>query len=1702
MQKIRQCLFLSIFLIPFILNANHIDTNGPIFDNPPQDIFVECDNVPTAPIVTATSTCSGYVDVTFNESINPMACPSWYEVIRTWTATDTCMVSITHTQVVTVNDTQEPYLSGVLPDVIVSCNNIPDVVMPYASDNCDANASITFTEYNLPNGACPAIYDIVREWTATDNCGNQMTATRVITVEDVEAPILENVPGDMTVNCDAIPAAGTVTAIDCDPNVTITLTEDSDQGQGACFHTYSLSRTWTAIDVCGNVTTATQVIYVEDVDNPVFAFIPNNITLSCGDSIPLPATVTATDNCSATVVTFNETSTGTCPDPHLIIREWVATDECGNMLTASQVITIDSAGPPPCNMYANITIDSMYNGFPVSCAGATDGTISAYAQMGTPPYTHVWNTGDSIAYLLNVSAGYYEVTVTDAAGCMFIDSIYLNEPSAVFATANSLPASTPTAADGEVSVVATGGVTPYNFSWNNGATTDVVPNVPSGPYDVSVFDANGCFTSATTFVEVDSSNTCNNLVTTIVNFIEPTCFGNYDGLIMAMATGGVEPYTYNWSNGMTGQDIFNLPAGTYDVVVTDSIGCTATAYIDLLEPAPIYINSGSTPASSPTTANGTAAVQATGGMGGFSYNWDNGMTGDTIVGLLPGWYVYTVIDNNGCLITDSVEVMVDQNCNGFYLNMSITTDYNGYPISCAGSNDGGTDAFAQGGTSPYTYVWNTGDSTSTLSNLPAGDYVITVTDAAGCVIVDSIFLMDPPAIIANTSSLPASSPTASDGQLDVVATGGAMPYTYYWNNGFTSPTVSGVPAGYYDVTVTDLYGCTAVSTVVVDFDTVSCNGFYAYTNILQEILCEGDLGMVEAMANGGPAPYTYNWTTGDTSQLVYGLPQGAYEVTVTAANGCTATNVVDLINVSPLIGYTGSWPTTTLQSSDGMAASQPYGGMPPYTYNWDNGAVSDSLFGLPMGQYFVTVTDANGCTVSDMVEVLGPDCSSLTATTNIIQEISCAGDADGIIEAIATGGFPPYNYNWNNGMSTPMLTNVYAGFYEVVITDSIGCSVVHSVYMMEPTPVHVLVNTIPESANGQADGAAFAIGVGGTSPYGFYWDGATGDSLTNLTAGQYPVTVVDAAGCIDTAVAIVGSNDPGCLLTVTTVVTSDYNGYPISCNDATDGSVTAMAGSGTAPYTFNWDNGATTATATNIGMGTYNVTVTDANGCTAWSEITLAPPSSVVGIVQTAGQTSAGVNDGIAVVTASGGTGNYTYLWDDPSSSTTNAAVGLAPGVYMVTVTDDNGCMFITTCIVDAIDPDTDGDGFVNSVDNCPTMFNPGQEDSNNDGTGDVCTCDENVAPLVNTPGIHQSAYASLSADSVWTNYCTEGGELLLSLALDGTGAVIPQTEVRLEVGTETVSYYGDSIGFVVNGVGGVFLNRNWDVQPDVQPTSNVGVRYYFHQSDFDELNNVLAGNNASLIPSVTDMQFFKVTNPALGIFPPLPTIPQGDLKLISNGTTPGLNRWAHGSHGPVDHYAQYEVSSFSGGGGGGAEGGGALPVDLIYFNGQLDGRDALLKWGTASEENNLGFEIQRFQSDNQWKTIGFVAGQGTTAEVNTYDFRDLSIGVGSNYYRLKQVDVDGQFEHSQVVVVELGKIDTNVMVYPNPALDKISVVDVLLGKVKIYDAYGNLVKNLVIDQPTQTIDISNLKDGMYFMEVDEGSSKRKTSRFYKSSTN
>ncbi|MBK7030669.1 MAG: hypothetical protein IPH45_16320 [Bacteroidales bacterium] len=281
---------------------------------------------------------------------------------RTWKAVDNCGNEATASQIITVQDVTDPVLT-VPEDITVECSAIPALgtAVVTATDNCDTEVTITFEGETQTPGACPDAYTLTRTWKAVDNCGNEATASQIITVQDVTDPVLM-VPEDITVECSAIPALGTavVTATDnCDTEVTITF-EGETQTPGACPDAYTLTRTWKAVDNCGNEATASQIITVQDVTDPVLT-VPEDITVECS-AIPALGTeiVTATDNCDTEVtITFEgETQTpGACPDAYTITRTWKAVDNCGNEAIASQIITVQDVTDPVLTVPEDITVE-------------------------------------------------------------------------------------------------------------------------------------------------------------------------------------------------------------------------------------------------------------------------------------------------------------------------------------------------------------------------------------------------------------------------------------------------------------------------------------------------------------------------------------------------------------------------------------------------------------------------------------------------------------------------------------------------------------------------------------------------------------------------------------------------------------------------------------------------------------------------------------------------------------------------------------------------------------------------------------------------------------------------------------------------------------------------------------------------------------------------------------------------------------------------------------------------------------------------------------------------------------------------------------------------------------------------------------------------------------------------------------------------
>jgi hypothetical protein len=386
------------------------------------------------------------------------------------------------------------------------------------------------------------------------------------------------------------------------------------------------------------------------------------------------------------------------------------------------------------------------------------------------------------------------------------------------------------------------------------------------------------------------------------------------------------------------------------------------------------------------------------------------------------------------------------------------------------------------------------------------------------------------------------------------------------------------------------------------------------------------------------------------------------------------------------------------------------------------------------------------------------------------------------------------------------------------------------------------------------------------------------------------------------------------------------------------------------------------------------------------------------------------------------------------------------------------------------------------------------------DLTGD-CSSTNTLPTTASTT--YTAYYTSIDANG-WTNYCTVGEELLLSLKIGSSGAVVSASEVRLKLGASTTySYVGNDGGMIsTNDKGYVMIDRRWDVNPTTQPTSgNVGVKYYFTNSEYTALASALSTHNSSAagypstLSAVGDVDLYKSTSGSAFADPH--TV---NGLIIANGSTPSATIWNRTLHGTADHSAEFEVTSFSGGGGGGGGGGGTgaaeLPVEFIHFDAQAAANHtADLHWATASEIDNSHFVIERSYDGEHFEEVARVEGNGNSSEVLHYAYPDMSIAKGTQvaFYRLHQFDYNGASEYSDVRKVSFGMNNLDkpsIAIYPNPFTSDVYInVSTLSGAkaiIRVANLSGQqlLERSLNTTQSIEKVDLSSLPKGIYFVHV------------------
>ena len=1066
--------------------------------------------------------------------------------------------------------------------------------------------------------------------------------------------------------------------------------------------------TVTATDANG--CTATDTVQIDE-PTVVFATVNLDSNVSCNGGND--GSLTASGSGGTPGYTFlwnNGTTTATASG--LIAGLYTVTVTDANGCTNSDTLTITE----PDVLVASTTVDTN-----VSCNGGNNGSATASAVGGTTTYSFVWTTGATTATATNLTAGTYTVTVTDANSCTDTETVTITEPVVLSITStviNNVLCNGETT--GSAFSTATGGTTPYTFSWSNGTVNDTAM-LAAGTWSAYVTDTNGCIDSTTvTITESDS------LLIVLDSIDDVSCNGLSDGAITLHATGGTTTYSYSWSNGATTASIAGVPADTYSLTVTDANGCQTIFSDTVSEPDTISNFFIKSDVSCNSGNDGYLIVNPSGGTPGYTSLWNTGATTDSIGGLVIGQYTVTVTDANGCQksFTDSIS-QPDSLLASIILEDSAL---------CAGDSSGMAVAMATGGTTPYTYSWPAGFTASndTLSGLPAGTYMVTITDDNGC--MDSaLATINQPAVLALTidSTDDVTCEGGNDGFALISAAGGTTPYSYSWPNGGTNASNGTLTGGSHTVTVTDANGC-------LDTITVTLGETYP----LPVVNLGADTIVCGAVYNlGAGAATTYLWSTGDTTQSILVDTSNYYSVIAGDTNGCQNSDTV-LVIFNPLLSYTVDSDSSDCGLSTGSAEITNLTGGGNYSVNWSNGQTSGLIANnLSSGNYMVTVTDQNGCmeTQGFSVYSLGGFTSSVSVT-----DPTCNGGTDGSAVATATGGLAPYSYEWPNGTLSDTVTGLGAGTYLVTIEDANGCLGVDTAIIGDPDSIVVFATTAANATCGDSNGTGLVTAVMPTGTYTYQWsDGLAQTTIgaDSLAAGIYTVTATSVDGCTGVAQIIV-TNTPSASLATTTI--------NANCSNELIGTGSAIVtATGTAPFDYSWSNGDTTDTVNGLVSGIYYVSVSDSSGCVniatvsidynniapsidlgadveicgniygigvgagyanyAWS--TLDSTSSIlvttsntytvivtdsVGcsaidsvaidftdpltISSTITDADCGSSNGAISVTVANGSGNYTYLWN--TGDTTSSLSGLAAGTYVISVSDTTICDIVDTIVV------------------------------------------------------------------------------------------------------------------------------------------------------------------------------------------------------------------------------------------------------------------------------------------------------------------------------------------------------------------------------------------------------------------------------------
>ncbi|GAB4453976.1 MAG: hypothetical protein OHK0036_17290 [Bacteroidia bacterium] len=816
----------------------------------------------------------------------------------------------------------------------------------------------------------------------------------------------------------------------------------------------------------------------------------------------------------------------------------------------------------------------------VNCSGCTIGCTFPPGCSVTVTYWANYATGTVAPAPPN-----YPIRITDATG----STIQINSAASI-TPCTSCPTIviTPTVQNalcnggtGSASVSASGGTAPYTYTWMPGSLTGSVQSnlSPSTIYTITAKDNNGCTGTVTLSISQPSP------MTTTFTTQNATCTAS-NGNCTVTVSGGTAPYSYTWNpTGGNSNIANNLSAGIYSVIIKDANNCTITATTSI-SASTVVINTSVNIQNASCSTPGSATVTPSGGTGPYNYTWiPTGGNNSVAVNLSIGNYTVNITDNYGCSTFTTLTV------GGTGIAVTGTQTQS---VTCYGGSNGSATVNVTGGTTPYSYTWSPSVSTSsTATNLSAGNYTVYIQDNASCTATTVVNITQPQNFTLSVNTNSVSCNGSANGSATINVSGGTPSYNYTWQpSGGNSNIATGLSAGIYTVNISDVNNCSTSTTVNITQPSALT------VNITSTNTCGGN-ATATVNVSGGIPNYSYTWTpTGGNGQVASNLSPGTYTVLVSDNNGCLASSVFTVSSTN--ISYTISVDSVDcFGTSTGNATINVSGGVTPYTYTWlPSGGNNNIATGLSSGNYTVQVNDNAGCALTATLFIPQPNNIVLSTSPNT----SVCVNNTITLSATASGGNGGYSYNWNPGgivnNGTMQVSPSSITTYSVFATDSKGCT--SNIYTIQVYIYPILSatgNTITICENTNVILTPTLTSTGNGGPYSYTWNtGATTSSIsvTGNSATQphnFTVTISDGCNAPVNAYFTV-SVTPSPPSTFTADITKGCP--PVHVNFTADYYNTSFT------YSWNLGNGQTatgySVSTTYSNTGYYDVSLTVSNG--------------------------------------------------------------------------------------------------------------------------------------------------------------------------------------------------------------------------------------------------------------------------------------------------------------------------------------------------------------------------------------------------------------------------------------------------------------------------------------------------------------------------